>query len=322
MSRIYFYLIAFFVAITACSKPADVPVPEPPAPGFRLDYMEVQEDLFGAILYLYGNFGDSTATSKVKISNVTITGDPTGDGVILYWSSILIKVRIGDPDDDNGAGYVSVLSGGKETNKRMLNVWEGDMKYREPDEGTLEKEVTFRFALRADSKTHTPVAYAFTPGSSFAAASSTALYKIGGEGACPDLTVTLAGSNGTILWSPPYRDRVNADNNFQSEVQFKNRKFRISALSVHKKKATTKRTLATGSPQPYIVDFDFRVEVLNINDTFNIEFEGNTDVIKAGTWTGELHSTQYGLFWDPVEAMSHRYRNTLQWPRLEPRFKL
>jgi hypothetical protein len=32
-------------------------------------------------------------------------------------------VSIGDPNDATGAGYVSVINGSKETNKRMLNVW-------------------------------------------------------------------------------------------------------------------------------------------------------------------------------------------------------
>ena len=33
------------------------------------------------------------------------------------------------------AGYVSVINGGKETNKRMLNVWEISLLYKQPDEG-------------------------------------------------------------------------------------------------------------------------------------------------------------------------------------------
>lgn len=141
--RLSFFLFATLL-IAACSKPTSEP-PVGPSSGFALDYMEVEEHLFGAYLYLYGNFGDSSTTSKVKVGNTLLNGNASAHGSILSWSPFYIKVSIGDPDDDTGAGYVSVLNGGKETNQRMLNVWELSLLYKEPDEGTLLKEVRFMY---------------------------------------------------------------------------------------------------------------------------------------------------------------------------------
>lgn len=149
-------LFVFIITVTlaACKKSDTVKPVVGTSSSYALDYMEVEENLFGPYLYLYGNFGDSTTGSKVKIGNTFLDGRASGDGVILVWTPFYIKVSIGDPDDDAGAGYVSVLNGAKETNKRMLNVWEISLLYKEPDEGTLLKEVRFNAILRADAEPH------------------------------------------------------------------------------------------------------------------------------------------------------------------------
>jgi hypothetical protein len=217
------------VSLISCKKsdiekPPTEPPAETPSSTFALDYMEVEENLFGAYLYLYGNFGDSSSASKVKIGNTIITGKAEADGVITSWMPFLIKVSIGDPDDDAGAGYVSVINGGKETNKRMLNVWELSLLYTEPDEGTLLKEVRFNAILRADAHPHRNLT-TLTPPSTFSSRSE-AYWAIGGQGYANygdgGMTISLEDRSGIVIWSKPYLDNVNKENNFQSQVRFKN----------------------------------------------------------------------------------------------------
>src|SRR4051812_3702909 len=106
--RTYFFVLAI-ICFSACKKSGvDKPV-DSPSPNFGLEYMEVQENLFGADVYLYGNFGDSSAGSKVKVGNTIIDGRPNADGMVVSWMPYLIKINIGDPDDDTGAGYISVI---------------------------------------------------------------------------------------------------------------------------------------------------------------------------------------------------------------------
>lgn len=311
------------ILFTACKKTETEKPVEGPSASFALDYMEVEENLFGAYLYLYGNFGDSSSASKVKISNTLLDGNPTANGVILAWSPTYIKVSIGDPDDDTGAGYVSVINGGKETNKRMLNVWELSMLYKEPDEGTLLKEVRFNVFLRADAHTHRNI-HTFSRPSSFAARSE-AYWAIGGQGQASysggGMTITLENRSGMVIWAKPNVDNTNKDNNFQSELSFKDGVFKLSDLRMHKKKATRYSYLAHGSPAPYITDYDFRVEALPLNDTLRLELDNNR-AIKAGRFVTGPHGTQYDFSWDASDAGNHMHNYTLEWIKTEPRFKL
>lgn len=323
MRNLILLFLITVVSLAACKK-SDVDKPvEGPSGSFALDYMEVEENLFGANLYLYGNFGDSTAASKVKVGNTLVNGKPTADGVILAWTPFYIKVSIGDPDDDTGAGFISVINGGKETNKRMLNVWEISLLYKEPDEGTILKEVRFNAFLRADADPHRNVV-TFSRPSSFSSRSD-AFWAIGGQGHASytggGMTISLEDRSGVVIWSKPYRDNTNEDNNFQSEVKFKDGAFEISDLRMHKKEATRYSYLADGSPAPYITDYDFRVEALPLNDTLKLELDNNK-TIKAGTFTTGPHGTQYDFTWDASEAPNHMHNFTLQWEKAEPRFKL
>lgn len=325
-------LILFFsmiiISLVSCKKsdvekpPAEPPV-ETPSSGFALDYMEVEENLFGGYLYLYGNFGDSSANSKVKIGNTLITGKAEADGVIISWMPFLIKVSIGDPDDDAGAGYVSVFNGGKETNKRMLNVWELSLLYTEPDEGTILKEVRFNTFLRADANPHRNIA-TLTPPSTFSSRSE-AYWAIGGQGYANygdgGMTISLEDRSGMVIWSKPYLDNVNKENNFQSEILFKDGAFELSGLRMHKKYATKYSYLADGSPAPYITDYDFRVEVLPMNEIVKFELDNNR-AIKAGTFITGPHGTQYDFTWKGSEALNHLHNYTLQWEKTNPRFNL
>lgn len=320
-------LILFFfltvVSLAACKKEGTEKPFEGPSSSFALDYMEVEENLFGAHLYLYGNFADSSSASKVKIGNTLLDGNASASGVILSWSPFLIKVSIGDPNDDTGAGYVSVINGGKETNKRMLNVWELSMLYKEPDEGSILKEVRFNVFLRADANSHRNI-MTFSRPSSFSSRSE-AYWAIGGQGHASytggGMTISLENRSGMVIWAKPNQDNTNKDNNFQSEVLFKDGVFIISDLRMHKKDATRHSYLAHGSPAPYITDYDFRVEPLPLNDTLKLELDNNR-AIKAGTIVTGPHGTQYDFTWDASEAPNHMHNFTLEWAKAEPRFKL
>ena len=320
-------ILLFFittVSLTACTKSGvDKPPVEPPANSFALDYVEVQENLFGAHLYLYGNFGDSSSASKVKIGNTIITCKAEADGVILSWTPYLIKVSIGDPDDDTGAGYISVINSGKETNKRMLNVWELSLLYKQPDEGSILKEVRFNAILRADANPHRNITTLNLP-STFSARSE-AFWAIGGQGHASysggGMTISLEDRSGMVIWSKPYLDNTNKETNFQSNVTFKNGAFVISDLRMHKLDATRYSYLADGSPAPYITDYDFRVEVLPLNETLTLELDDNR-AIKAGNYITGPHGTQYDFTWDASEAPNHMHNFTLEWEKTNPRFNL
>jgi hypothetical protein len=216
-----------------------------------------------------------------------------------------------------------VINGGKETNKRMLNVWKISMLYKQPDEGSILKEVRFNAILRADAHPHRNVATLSIP-SSFSSRSE-AFWAIGGQGHASytggGMTISLENRSGMVIWAKPYLDNTNKENNFQSEVKFKDAVFDISDLRMHKKSATRHSYLADGSPGPYIVDYDFRVEVLSTNKILKLELD-NDRAIKAGTYVTGPHGTQYDFTWDASEAPNHMHNFTLQWDKVEPRFKL
>ena len=317
-----FLLIAALSFLFASCKKDDVKQAPVKMPVGQLQYMWVEENLFGGYLHLYGMFGDSTADSKVRVGNTIITDKPTGNGIILQWEPWHIKLSIGDPDDDTGAGYVSVLNKGVETNKRMLNVWELDMLYKEPDEATLLKEVRFKAFIRGDiAPTQSPVASSAT--STFAAVSQ-AYWAIGGQGHASynggGMTVSLENRSGMVIWSKPFVDATKNDDNFQSEFTFQNRAFLLSDLKVHKKKATKYSYLADGSPAPYITDYNFSVNVIPLNQTVKLELDNN-NAIKAGSFITGPHGTQYDLTWEAADAVNHKFNYTLQWNKATARFQ-
>ena len=203
MRNLILFLFITASSLTACQKEGTEKPVENPSTTFALDYMEVEENLFGAYLYLYGNFGDSSSNSKVKVGNTLLNANASANGSILSWSPFYIKVSIGDPNDDTGAGYVSVLNGGKETNKRMLNVWEVSLLYKEPDEGTILKEVGFNVFLRADAHPHRNITTFTRPGTF--SARSEAYWAIGGQGQATytagGMTMSLDTGSGRVFWA-------------------------------------------------------------------------------------------------------------------------
>jgi hypothetical protein len=311
------------LSLTACKKSEVAANPDPTIPsGFHLRYIEVEEHLFGANLHLYGNFGDSSAGSKVKVGNTILTQAANGYGFIREWKPWYINLEIGDPNDNAGAGNVSVINNGRESNKRMVNVWEVDMLYREPDVGTILKELRIQGFIRADVD---PVSGPrFSPQRSSLAAKSLAYWAIGGSGQSSypggGVTISLENRAGHIIWQKPYRDNTALQENFQTELTYENRAFEITRLSVHEKDATRHSYLAHGSTVPHILDYTFRSEVVPLNRSFKLELDAN-NAIKAGTYVTGPHGTQYGFIWSAAEAPNHRFHHTLQWNKIEPRFK-
>lgn len=321
MRNIIFFFGILVLSTTACKKSnVDNPA-NPPSSGFGLEYMEVEENLFGAHLYLYGNFGDSSADSKVKVGNTFLDGRASANGSLLEWTRTYIKVSIGDPNDDTGGGYVSVFNGGKETNKRMLNIWEISLLYKEPDEGTIMKEVRFNAFLRADGKPH-PNLFTFSRPSSFAARSQ-AFWAIGGQGHASytggGMTISLEDRSGIVIWNKPYEDNTNEQTNFQTELEFKDGIFTIDDLRMHKKEATLISRLADGSPAPFITDYDFRVDVLDHGRPLLLELDSDQS-IKGGNYITGPHGTQYDFTWDASDAPGHMHNFTLEWEKTLPRF--
>lgn len=323
MRNLLVILGALLISFSSCKKETTNNQPDTPAPtGFGLRYMQLEEDLFGGILHLYGNFGDSSASSKVKVGNVLIDGQGSYDGIILKWDPWAIKLRIGDPNDNSGGGYVSVFNKGKETNKRMLNIWELNMLYKQPDNGTILKEVRFKAFLRGDVDPHNmPVNIA--PRNSFASKSE-AYWAIGGQGQSTypggGMTISLENRNGILFWSKPYTDAAGDERAFQSEVTIENGEFVLTGLRVHKKKATKHSYLAHGSTAPFIQDYDFSVEVIPLNEEVKLPFDA-AQAIKAGTFITGPHGTQYDFTWSAAEAPNHMYHYTLQWEKAEARFR-
>ena len=135
------------------------------------------------------------------------------------------------------------------------------------------------------------------------------------------MTISLENRSGVVFWSKPYHDYTNKEDNFQSEVKFKNGVFELSDLRMHKKKATRHSYLADGSPSPYITDYDFRVEVLPMNEILKLELDNNK-TIKAGSFVTGPHGTQYDFTWDASEAPNHMHNFTLEWSKAEPRFNM
>jgi|GEM_PF-3723220 len=194
--------------------------------------------------------------------------------------------------------------------------------YKEPDEGTILKEVRFNALLRADAGAHRNVFTLLRP-STFSAQSQ-AFWAIGGQGYAAYTgggnRITLEDRSGIVIWSKPYQDNTSDGHNFQSELVFKDGAFELSGLRMHKLNATRIFNLADGSPAPFISNYDFRVEVLPMNEVLTFELDNNK-AIKAGSFITGPHGTQYDFTWDAPEAPNHMHHFTLEWAKANPRFQ-
>ncbi len=308
----FFSCIAALGLLAACGDKKNNPIPTPPT-DFSLTYMEMQERVSnaGSILYLHGNFGDSSATSKVKIGNTVYEGSeveiPMPQGKILSWTRTLIKLGINvDANHDGGHGNVSVLSGDKETNKRILNVWHGTLTYYYPSGGSLEEQVDMDVYLRADNKPPSQTVLLINPESSFSSISK-ATYKVGGQGTstyvdgCTNtMIIHWDNASGIIPLYEPYTTRTNETENFQVKLKFTDLGFHITSLKVHKFKASkstqsgsTCGNAYTNAPQ----DFHLTNMVSDLQRPV-LTFSNNTSTIKSGSLEITQQPNHAGLIYN------------------------
>jgi len=290
--------------------------------------MEVQEHATGAHLYLYGDFGDSSSTSKIRINDQLLTEDPASlNGHIISWSPNLIVTGIQTATSGIGHGKVSVLNKGGESNKRTLNVWEGDIIYSRPDQGSLKTDIRFHVYLRADADPHPPINYLQPRTSSFASPSE-AHYSVGGEGSslynsggCQvNMTMRWAAASGKIPVRIPFKNTAGVPEYFQVKLKFKNRKFEVQTLDVWKNKVTTKSMTVVACGPPSVSNGHHILSSVHSKlQDFNMEFESeNSKVIKAGNITA-VSNTESGLVWDNGSVPS--YTATISWSRMVPKYQ-
>jgi hypothetical protein len=321
----YSFFFLLFV-LFSCKKSKDGSVDEKPRPIVRLDYIEVEEHATGGHLYLYGSFGDSSSTSKIKINDSWLSTDPTTlNGHIISWKTNLIKCAIQTATSAIGHGKISVYNGGGKSSERILNVWEGDIIFTRPDAGSIKREIRFHVYLRADANTHPAISYLFTPQSSFASTSK-AHYSVGGQGSSTyndgsclvSMTASLSTASGTIPIRIPFKNSTGIPEYFQCKMRFKNGKFEIKDLDVWKKDVSTRTILVQSCPGSSTSNFSYSLPTLHSGlKDFELEFEPNTKIIKAGQKTAQ-GSTEMGLIWNNGQVP--QYGCSIKWDRMIPRY--
>lgn len=285
-----------FCASASASKSFTLDVIQgPTSDDVKLSYMEIAEKKDSAVLYLYGKFANLNYGDDLPASAVMINGHPANR--ILFLTNGLIECSIGGQDAPNGRGDVYVEIKGRKSNTRKITLWKTYITYHKIDLNTLHQEAIFQIGLRADIGAHEPIAFLMNPESSCTSASFVD-YSMGGEGSCPNrsTTVKLEDASGTFGWSEPYRDHANVykySENFQFECKFKDRHFIVTGLRATKKDAT-KMITSHPTSQPYTENIHFNVEVLNINESFDILL--NPDGSIMGMKIAQTpHSTEYGF---------------------------
>jgi hypothetical protein len=280
----------------------------------KLEYMEVQEPqtaVSSAELFLHGQFGAWNSSSSVRIGTNIFTGSPdpvNSNATILLWTPTLIRLRIPKADDPGGSGIVQVTAGGKESNPRILNVWDGFLIYDYPSGGNILERCDINFILRADCKPYTnvPINSLIKPVSTFAKGSSvqwhiegtaTSLYD-----GCRTMTVSWEAVSGGIGWYSPSADNVNLSENFQSEVSYSGTEnwFRLSALKIHKFNAG-KSTITFGgcSPgEPQQQDVHLTEMPSDLANLIVMNIDGASSAIKPGRVTLGQQPNHAGLFYE------------------------
>lgn len=309
--------------VSACDQCKDEIDGPPPPPPLQLDYMEVEERQGEGLLYLYGNFGDSTAQATVWINDLAITGELVVESIV-YWQPNLIKCIIPPAGIKDGAGKVYVANKGSKSNVRTLNQWKGQIVFHRPDQGTIERSIWMDVYLRADADPHKNIPYLFTPQSGFAS-SSKLRYSIGGQGSSSyssscqvTMTASLTSDIGVILPSFPFTDRASEDVYFQSVLAFTNRRFGVTYIDVFKKDVSTLDMVVEtcGATSGYSLPHNLYGLPYELQQ-FNLEFEPNSKVIKAGQIVQKV-STEVGLQWDNGNVPT--YDCFVSWNRMEPEY--
>lgn len=273
----------------------------------KLEFMEVKEPSQAtepAELFLYGQFGNWNSSSSVRIGTNIFTGEPdasNSNASIKAWSPGLIWLRIPKADDPGGSGIVKITSGGKESNTRTLNVWEGVLTYNYPSGGTLHEKCDIHVILRADSKPYAnvPATSLVRPESSFARnsyvnwvveGSASALFK-----GCTK-SVHWTEESGTILWYGSAADNTNLSENFQSTVHYlgSQRQFVVNALKIHKFNAT-KSAITFTCGQPQQEDVHLTNMPTTLTQMISLNLDPSTSAIVAGRKTVEQQPNHAGL---------------------------
>lgn len=310
-------LFAAALWCASCEKDEDTK-PAPTEWPLKLEYMEVVEIPLAGELHLYGYFGDSSATSQVLINgNALPEATPTNLGSrILSWQPWHVVCQIAKVEDPMGRGTVQVRNKGAVSNSRKLTAWHGEMLFRRPDEGTLEREVLFDVYLRADADPH-KYAVPREPLSHLASGSK-AHYALGGQGASTyssdcqvTLIATLDPASGTLYPRFPLTDGSDKTNYFRSEIYFRNRRFEVKLLDVFKEKVSTLTMTSIYCPETSVATSEHNLYGLPYElQTFNLEPDPATKEIKPGKLT-HMASTEVGLIWD--EWKVPQYECTLEW---------
>jgi hypothetical protein len=319
---LYFNAVLFMllIMVSACDQYKDEIVDPPP---LQLDYMKIEERKNEGLLYLYGYFGDSTSQATVWINDLAITGELSFANIVS-WQPYFIKCIIPPAGIKDGAGKVYVANKGSKSNVRTLNQWKGEIVFQRPDQGTIERTMWMDVYLRADADPHKNSTYYFTPVSGFAS-SSKLRYSIGGQGrsnyssSCDvKMTASLTSANGVILPSFPFGDRASEDVYFQSALTFTNGRFEVTDIDVFKKDVSTKTMLVEtcGPPSSYSVPYSLYGLPYELQQ-FNLEFEPNSKVIKAGQIVQKV-STEMGLVWDNGNVPF--YDCFVSWKRMVPEY--
>ncbi|MCC7464789.1 MAG: hypothetical protein IT261_00885 [Saprospiraceae bacterium] len=310
-------LIAAALWCASCEKDEDTK-PTPTKWPLKLEYMEVVEIPLAGELHLYGYFGDSSATSRVVIDGSPLPEATPGNlgSRILSWKPWHVVCQIPAVTDPMGKGTVQVQNKGLASNTRKLTAWQGEIRFRRPDEGTLEREVLFEVLLRADADPH-QYATPRQPASHFASGSK-AHYSLGGQGTSTygsDCQVTLIArldpASGTIYPRFPLTDGPGLSNYFRSLIRFRNQRFEVEVIDVFKEKVSTLTMTSIYCPATSVATSEHNLYGPPYElQTFQLELDPATKKIKPGKLT-HTGSTEVGLIWD--EWGVPQYECTMEW---------
>lgn len=277
----------------------------------KLEYMEVKEPSTAsesAELFLHGQFGDWNSSSSVRIGTNIFTGAPDASNphaTIKAWSRGLIWIRIPKADDPGGSGLVKITSGGKESNTRTLNVWEGVLTYKYPSGDALLEKCDINFILRGDSKPYVnvPGASLLRPESSFARNSYVNWVVKGSASSQYDgctMSVRWTEKSGTIPWYGSAADNATLSENFQSTVQYlvSLQTFVVKSLKIHKFNTTKSDITFTCGQDAQQQDVHLTNMPGVLAEMIALELDPNTSAIKAGSKTLEQQSNHAGLIYD------------------------
>jgi hypothetical protein len=297
-------LLLFTTLMASCDRCKEEDLPPPPPP-LRLDFMEIEEQQYAGVLYLYGYFGDSTANSTVWFNNLEINGSSIINGTILSWDNYLIICSIPKANDVLGAGEVYVTNNESKSNERTLNRWRGTLVFHRPDEGSLARTMWMNICLRADADPRKPNSLSLAPQSRFGAGTKLQ-YAIGGEGSSyytssciVTLTAQIAQADGWIEHDfSLHNPQSSKEEFFWSALHFQGDRFEITDIAVLKSGVSTMTMTAQSCGPVSVVSNPIDLQGLPYEfQTLQLMIDPKTKAIQAGRMEQKT-STEMGLIWD------------------------